>query len=337
MEQNKEQNKYYKVTITYPRAARRMAEEIELIAMSDFLCGGIEEFSLNEATVDDYLGMRSYSGGDIPLEVLDEVEDKVHDNDETPYHYYFYQSDAQSDAKTNAQDFVVTVCEQYPELKTHFSEEVVEDWNQEWKKHYEPISVSETLEVVPSFFKESYQSKAQIPLYIDPGMGFGTGSHETTFLCLKIFCQLWEKQQLKKSATILDFGCGSGILGLAALKIATPSKVDFYDIDENSLGNTKTNLALNQLTRGFSLYLPKSREEFLAGYDLIFANILLPVLVSEYQAFKQLMKSNSYLILSGVLNEQVPTLLEHYSQEKAFEVTEQFSKGDWSAILLRRL
>lgn len=331
-----EQNKYYKVTITYPRAARRIAEEIELIAMDEFLCGGIEEFSLNEATVDDYLGARSYSGGDIPQDVLDEVEDKVHDNEETPYHYYFYQDGQGHDARTNAQDFVVTVCENYPELKTKFSEEAVEDWNQEWKKHYNPIMIAESLEIIPIFFKDSYKPIAATPLYIDPGMGFGTGSHETTFLCLKIFCQLVEKNQLATNPTILDFGCGSGILGLATLKMVKTRKVDLYDIDENSLNNTSVNLDLNQVKSGYSLYLPKNRQEFLPSYDLIFANILLPILENEYTAFKRLMKPGSYLILSGVLNEQVSLLLDCYLKDKAYVVSSQFTKGDWSAILLQR-
>lgn len=331
METSKEQNKYYKVTITYPCTARKIAEEIELIAMNDFLCGGIEEFSLNEATVDDYLGARSYSGGDIPLEILDEVETRVHEQD-TPYLYYFYQDNA----RTNAQDFLLTIRENYPELTTVFSEEQVEDWNQEWKKHYNPIMVAESLEIIPSFFKETYEPKATTSLFIDPGMGFGTGSHETTFLCLKIFCELVDQGKLKSQARILDFGCGSGILGLAALKMASPQKVDFYDIDENSLNNTKVNLELNQLGENFSLYLPQERPKFLDKYDLIFANILLPVLQTEYAQFKDLMATNAHLILSGVLNEQVPALLDSYVKNGAFQVVNQSTRGDWSAILLRR-
>lgn len=333
-----DQNKYYKVTITYPSAAIRTAEEIELIALNDFLCGGIEEFSLNEATVDDFLGARSYSGGDIPLEVLSEVEDRVHES-ATPYLYYFYQNSEECeghDAQTNARQFFVTIRENYPELETSLSEEEVQDWNQEWKKHYNPIMVSDSLEIVPSFFKESHESTAANALYIDPGMGFGTGSHETTFLCLKLFCKIEAAELLEKNPTVLDFGCGSGILGLAALKMLKPAIVDLYDIDENSLHNTQVNLELNNIKTGFSLYLPKNRDNFLTHYNLIFANILLPVLLEEYQNFKALLAPKSMIILSGVLNEQVPELLGTFLKENAFSVKEQVSKGDWSAVLLVR-
>src|SRR5690606_10010880 len=118
-----------------------------------------------------------------------------------------------------------------------------EDWNAEWKKHYSPIKVNELLEVIPSW-KDDYVSTTSQKIFINPGMGFGTGSHETTFLCLKLFTEELLSNNIE---TVLDFGCGSGILGLSTFLFFPEARVDFYDIDLEANKNCFDNAEINKL------------------------------------------------------------------------------------------
>src|SRR5690606_31514394 len=136
---------------------------VEGLALNEYGSLGIEEFSLNEAEVDEILGQRSYSGGDLPQEVLDEVENKVLNG---PVNFRFFFSD-----KEDATSFYSDVSKQLL-CETQIEEQKSEDWNAEWKKHYSPIKVNDQLEIIPSW-NTDYKSSAQKQIYIYPGMGFG--------------------------------------------------------------------------------------------------------------------------------------------------------------------
>ena len=174
-----------------------LADEIDHIACAEYAATGVEDFSIDEAKVDSILGERSYSGGDVPESVIFEVEDTL--NTEGLLKKYYFNSKEEA---IEFQNYLNTHGQ-----KLELIESEVEDWNEEWKKTYAPILVSEELEIIPSWNKEDYSSLAKNQIYIYPGMGFGTGSHETTFLCLK----LYTKYLNNRFKTCLDFGCGSGI------------------------------------------------------------------------------------------------------------------------------
>jgi ribosomal protein L11 methyltransferase len=163
-------------------------------------------------------------------------------------------------------------------------------------------------------------------------MGFGTGTHETTYLCLNLFDKI--SDQLKPGSHCLDFGCGSGILGIAALKIKR-MPVLFCDIDKNALDNCVQNLVLNfegENLEGSKLVI---RERYHPSeYDLVFANILEHVLIMEKEIILASLKGNGFLIVSGLLNHQVETIVSHYSFLEKVAVV---SKNDWSAILFKKV
>lgn len=322
---------YFEISCKLPTGHEHLSDEISAFILNNFECDGVEDFNIDEPQVDEILGERSYSGGDLPLEILDEVEN-THFNfkpttNDLEIKYFFYGPESKERA---------LICfEQLSNLDTvaefNLNELDVQDWNQKWKESYQPIIISPKLEIIPSFF-EDYESKSDFAIYIEPGMGFGTGSHETTFLCLKLFLLI--ESQLN---SILDFGCGSGILGIAAKKLIPSAKVDLYDIDQNALDNSKVNINLNQMVSSdFRLLLPEGREKLFPKYDLIFANILLPVLLEEADFFAKSLESDNYLIVSGILNEQVGDILDNETYKNDFEVIETLSKNDWSAILLRK-
>lgn len=298
-------------------------ESIETLAMNDCGALGIEEYSLSEPEVDAILGERSYSGGDLPLEVLDEVEGVIHNK---PQNYRFFFNDQDSGNAFLREVKKISLCE------TQLEEKQSEDWNAEWKKHYSPIRVNEELTIVPAWEKE-FKGTSKLNIFINPGMGFGTGSHETTFLCLKIFT---EKVLGHKVDKVLDFGSGSGILGLAALKFFPDSKVDFYDIDIEANKNCYQNAELNHLQdRAFRLLLPEVRNLLLENYEVVFANILENILILENKALKSFTAKGGYLIVSGLLKHQAKTIIDLY-QDTEFTLLSEEYLGDWSALCFKR-
>jgi ribosomal protein L11 methyltransferase len=312
--------------IHYGQKTIQLAAAINAYAIEDYKCDGIEEFSLEEVRVDEILGERAYSGGDIPESLLDEVSKATEAQDELTYKYFFNQDDYEQ----NCADFVFFIKENFEELPIFTTQQNIEDWNAEWKKFYSPIIVSDALEVVPEWLKDSRQESPANKIYINPGMGFGTGTHETTYLCLKLFDELILTSS--KPIRCLDFGCGSGILGLAALKIKNMATV-FCDIDKDALDNCLQNITLNlegeDLT-GTSLVI---RERYIPErFELVFANILLYVLILEKEVILNSMSFGGYLIVSGLLNHQVENILAEYKILKMIKVV---SKGDWSAILFK--
>lgn len=314
---------FWVVTLFNLELVSSALEELQAKALNDFSAVGIEEYSLSEEEVDEILGMRSYSGGDLPQEVLDEVDSVVLGR---ANHFRFYFND-ENNAKAFEQDVSKNIlCEVQFDLAKN------EDWNAEWRKHYSPIQVSNELEIVPSWM-EDYKSEAKRQLLIYPGMGFGTGSHETTFLCLKLFTQYCSSTPLD---TVLDFGSGSGILGLATLKFDENIKVDFYDIDVEANKNCFQNAEINKLEdKSFRLLLPEYRHYLLESYDVVFANILENILLLEKQALVNFTKVKGHLIVSGLLNHQAAGIVEQYTS-LGLTLVEAVSQGDWSAIIFKK-
>jgi ribosomal protein L11 methyltransferase len=298
-------------------------EELEDQALNNFEAMGVEEYSLSEAEVDALLGERSYSGGDLPMEVLEEVEQTLASRPRNIRFFFTNEDSANSFFQFIRERILSEVqLEKCPQ----------EDWNAEWKKHYSPIPVNERLEIIPSWYeKNQSQNGKQLSIY--PGMGFGTGSHETTFLCLKLFSEDLESLSID---SVLDFGSGSGILGLASLLFFPNAEVDFYDIDPEANKNCYKNAELNDLTsQKFRLLLPEVRDYLKKNYDLVFANILESILIAEKDALVNYIKPNGHIILSGLLKHQVPGIVEIYSRA-GLKLVKQLEKGDWAALLFKR-
>lgn len=320
---------FFEILVEFDKVDTERLEELNLSAMNDFFCDGVQEFSIDEPTVDKILGDRAYSGGDIPDSVIDEVDGVARD-EHLKLLYYFYESE---DLESKVQKF-----KKFVENKDFVKSAVVaqkpwDDWNQEWRKHYSEISVHENLIVVPEWEKNNTSKNDKDCVYIYPGMGFGTGEHQTTYLCLKLFMDILP--ELKAGDSCLDFGCGSGILGIAAIKKIN-SPVIFCDIDTQALNNCLQNLNLNFEGQDLSGSTLVSREKFRAEkkHKLVFANILENILILEKDLLLDSIEEQGFLIVSGLLNPQVITILEEY---KSLEKVSVLSKDDWSAILFKKV
>lgn len=177
-----------------------------------------------------------------------------------------------------------------------------QDWVRLTQAQFDPIQISERLWITPSWH-EAPNSNA-VNLQLDPGLAFGTGSHPTTRLCLK-----WLDTRLKGGESVLDYGCGSGILTIAALKLGAGSAVG-VDIDEQAIRASKDNAAQNNVDAQF--YLPDGLPQ--GQFDIVVANILANPLRMLGEMLAARTKQGGRIVLSGLLDEQVEELSGIYRQ-----------------------
>lgn len=216
-----------------------------------------------------------------------------------------------------------------------------QNWMEAWKERYQPIPIGKRLIIVPAWLQSPDQNR--ISIKIDPGMAFGTGTHPTTQLCLELI-EAWftvEKppQIEAKPPTVIDVGCGSGILSIAALKLGAQVALG-VDVDPASIQASRENAAANGIGREFILG-QGSVAEVLAGRfplrqaPLVLANILAPVLVRLLDGgLADLLLPGGTLILSGILQEQTETVLQA-AQAKGLKRSGLRQMGDWVALSLQ--
>jgi ribosomal protein L11 methyltransferase len=210
-----------------------------------------------------------------------------------------------------------------------------QNWMEAWKQHYKPILIGQRLLILPAWL-ESPEPK-RIPIKIDPGMAFGTGTHPTTQLCLELMEVSTDHRPL---TTVIDVGCGSGILSIAALKLGA-SKVLGVDIDIESVKNSRENADTNGV--GEELLLGQgSVTEVLSGSfqfksaPLVVANILGPILIRLFDTgLADLVEPNGEIILSGILDHQAESVIAA-GEAKGLKRNDQRQIGDWVAISLKR-
>lgn len=195
------------------------------------------------------------------------------------------------------------------ETPTYSVEEVAEqNWVQLTQSQFDPIRINERLWIVPSWHQAP--DAAAINLVLDPGMAFGTGSHPTTFLCLRWLCDTVETGE-----NILDYGCGSGILAIAAAKLGAGSVLG-VDIDEQALIAARDNAERNEV----NLKLQHSAEPLEAQFDRVVANILTNPLCVLAPLLAARVRPGGYLALSGVLEPQAQQVIAAYAPWIALEV-----------------
>jgi len=198
------------------------------------------------------------------------------------------------------------------------NEEIFEDrdWIQYSKSQFREIHITNNLTVLPPWVVDKNQNGVSI--IIEPGSGFGTGSHPTTKLCLK-----WIDNNISSDCQILDYGCGSGILSIAAEKLGC-SKVDGIDNDHQALVNAERNKMLNSSNVNFfhsDNYIQKDE------YDITVANILLNTIVLLKEKLVSSLKPGGTLILSGILEDQASSIIDTFRNEMMIRIIDQ--KEGW--------
>jgi ribosomal protein L11 methyltransferase len=177
------------------------------------------------------------------------------------------------------------------------------DWNRAWMDRFEPLRFGERLWIVPSWFEPP--SPEAVNILLDPGLAFGTGTHPTTRLCLE-----WLDAHPPQDTTVVDYGCGSGILAIAAAKLGA-ARVVAVDNDPQALLATRENAKLNEVGERIEANAPEERME--AAADLLVANILAKPLIELEPRFAKRLRAGGTVVLSGVLSEQAQEVIQAYA------------------------
>lgn len=203
----------------------------------------------------------------------------------------------------------------------------VDEYINNWKQYFNPICVGNRLVISPSWKKPDAQYSGRKILKIDPGLAFGTGSHETTQLCLEML-----EKYLKPKDNLLDIGCGSGILSIAAILLGA-NKATGVDIDELAIKTAKENAKINKISDKFIAICGDLIEKINGKFDIILANLVSDVIIRLNKTVKNYMYENSIYIMSGIIEIYRNDVMK--SLESNFEVVDIKNKNSWLAIAVK--
>lgn len=220
-------------------------------------------------------------------------------------------------------------------LEIEFSVSDEKDWENNWKQYFHPLPIGERFLVVPSW--EKAEEEGRVVIEIDPASSFGTGRHETTYLCLEAVEKL-----SPQGKNILDMGCGSGILGIGAALLGA-DHIDAVDIDMVATRIAEENAEKNNLEKGkMDVFCGNvlSDEAFWNSfaekkYDIILANIVADIISDMLPLFDACLKPDGRLVCSGIISPRKEFVLEAL-ERNAFEVVELKEKNDWVAIICKK-
>jgi ribosomal protein L11 methyltransferase len=208
-----------------------------------------------------------------------------------------------------------------------------DDWAEAWKQHYHPIFIGKKLVIVPAWLPNPTPDRVEIRM--DPGMAFGTGTHPTTQLCLE-----YVEEILKPGDPVIDIGCGSGILSVAALKLGASGALG-VDIDPDSVRVSHENAILNDVKEHFeigsgSVFEIRNGQYTFQNAPLVLANILAPVLIKLLdEGLGDLVIPGGSLVLSGIIAEQSPGVEEALAKN-GMVLSGRKQIQDWVALLAKR-
>lgn len=234
-----------------------------------------------------------------------------------------------------------------------------EDWQDNWKKYFHPMKVGKRLLIQPSWEDETGAAEAagsagavsgssaagsdngagtdngrradseRVVLHLEPGLAFGTGTHETTRLCLEAL-----EEHIHGGETVLDLGCGSGILSIASLLLGA-SRAEGVDIDELAVKTARDNGRRNGFTEPQYVVQCGDMTEKVSGkFDIVVANIVADIIVPFCKTARQFMHEDSVFIVSGIINTREPDVLKAFT-DNGYEIIERKADGEWLCFVVK--
>lgn len=204
-----------------------------------------------------------------------------------------------------------------------------EEWATAWKKYYNPVKVSERFTIVPTWEEYTPVNSDELIIELDPGMAFGTGTHPTTVMCIQAL-----ERTVKEGDTVIDVGCGSGVLSIAAAMLGA-KKVHALDLDEVAVQSAKLNTKLNKVHHTVDVSQNNLLEGIDDTVDIVVANILAEVILRFTDDAAKTVKKDGYFITSGIIQQkkdQVKTAIEN----AGFEIVETLQMEDWVSFIAKR-
>jgi ribosomal protein L11 methyltransferase len=279
--------------------------------------------------VSNYLQIEDYSDIDLKTCYGDLIDEAILNADKTVAYVSVYQS-----ADGGVADTLVFLRERFDTLgiKAEISVSGVneEDWANSWKAYYKPIKIGERIVIVPAWEKYN-ASPDEIVVRMDPGMAFGTGTHETTRLVIKLL-----EKYVKSGARVADVGCGSGILAICASKLGA-GECKAYDIDPVAVKVANENIkdsGLSNVTCEVSDLL-KQVDRSGGTYDVICANIVADIIIRMMPDVGALMDENSVILASGIIVERSEDVISGFLQH-GFKIVERIDENGWCALAVMK-
>ncbi len=202
-----------------------------------------------------------------------------------------------------------------------------EDWENNWKQYFHPMPVGEKLLIQP-LWRDEAESGDRKMLKIEPGLAFGTGSHDTTRLCLETL-----EKHVAEGKTVLDIGCGSGILSIASLLLGAEKAVG-VDIDPLAVKTARENGSLNGFDEPkFTVYEGNLVDKVSGKYDVVVANIVADIIILFCKDAGKFMNPDSVFITSGIIDTRENDVLAAF-KEYGFEVRERYEQGGWLCFVV---
>ena len=202
------------------------------------------------------------------------------------------------------------------------------DWENSWKDYFDILNIGEKFVIVPTW-REYENEEDKYVINIDPGMAFGTGGHETTSLCIKNL-----EKYVKPHDNVIDVGCGSGILSIAASYL-TDGSLKAVDLDKLAVDVSRENFALNNLENRIEVEEASLLTKETKKYDVIVANILAHIIELMLEDAYKLLEHGGYFITSGIIKDKKDELLEKML-EQGFKLVEETSDNEWYSFVVTK-
>lgn len=203
------------------------------------------------------------------------------------------------------------------------------DWENNWKQYFHPIKIGERLLIRPTW-EDEYDAEGRAVLHLEPGLAFGTGSHETTRLCLEAL-----EKNIKGGEKVLDVGCGSGILAIASLLLGAESATG-VDIDELAVKTAEENGKMNGFGSDRLTFIHGDLADKVSGkFDIVVANIVADVIIMFCKTVPEFMADNAVFITSGIIDIREQEVVDAFA-ENGFEIIARHADGGWRCFECRR-
>ena len=302
----------------------------------DYISSLFDEIGIQGIEIEDNVPLTESETKGMFIDILPELPP----DDGTARVSFYLDDDDDAEAILKEVDEGLSELRQYVEIgegTITASETEDKDWINNWKQYFKPFTVDDIL-IKPTWETVPEEHKDKLLIQIDPGTAFGTGMHETTQLCIR---QL--RKYIKGGERVLDVGTGSGILGIAALKLGAGS-VFGTDLDENAIVAVGENLASNDISpeqfaviQGNIIDDAAIKEQAGFGvYDIVVANILADVIIMLQKETAPHLKDGGIFITSGIIDMKEQAVLQAFSENPAFEVIEVTHQGEWVSVTARK-
>ena len=279
--------------------------------------------------VSNYLQIEDYSDIDLKTCYGDLIDEAILNADKTVAYVSVYLP-----IDGGVADTLVFLRERFgalnPEAEITVSGVNEEDWANSWKAYYKPIKIGERIVIVPAWEKYSAE-EGEIVVRMDPGMAFGTGTHETTRLVIKLL-----EKYIKSGMRVADVGCGSGILAICASKLGA-GECKAYDIDPVAVKVANENIkdsGLTNVTCEVSDLL-KQVDKSGGTYDVICANIVADIIIRMMPDVGALMNENSVILASGIIVERSEDVINGF-EDHGFKIVERIDENGWCALAVQK-